>query len=266
MADHQHDANRATVAKAVKIIRSADQDASKAASRPFDENRRAGEVAKAGEAGLRWFDAGKWYECFRQRTGLNITPEGVDALLAELRNPTKRRDRPRYDPMRMVEYAWELGCTVKHLRQTDDGPLRMALVGSGAGPILLAHALEIALKALQCRDREGLPPDRGHDLCKLFDALAKPTQERLLQAMPDAEWPLTGMDVPNHRGIRSALRHARKAGEEWRYRHEHRALMMETGELLRALEAIIRVSGFNVEAVLNRPVLGNRGRADGSVS
>ena len=78
MADHQHDADRATVAKAVKIIRSANQDASKAASRPFDDNRRAGEVAKAGEGGLRWFDAGKWYECFRQRTGLNITPEGVD--------------------------------------------------------------------------------------------------------------------------------------------------------------------------------------------
>ena len=41
--------------------------------------------------------------------------------------------------------------------------------------------------------------------------------------------------------------------------------MMETGELLRALEAILRESGFNFDAVLNRPVLGNRGRADGSV-
>lgn len=153
-----------------------------------------------------------------------------------------------------------------HLRQADDGPLRTALASLGAGPILLAHALEIALKALQCRDREGSPPDRGHDLCKLFDALAKPMQERLVQAMPDAEWPLTGMDVPNHRGIRSVLRRARKAGEEWRYRHEHRALVMETGELLRALEAVIRVSGFNFEAGLDHLVLGNRGSADGSIS
>lgn len=266
MTDHQHDANHATVAEAVKIIRSANRAARKAASRPFDEKRQAGEVAEAGEAGLRWFDAGKWHECFHQRTGLNLTPEGVDELLAELRGAPMRRDEPGWDPMRMAEDAWRLGCTVEHLRQSDGGPLQTALAASGAGPILLAHALEIALKALQCRERKGLPPDRGHDLCKLFDALAKPTQERLMQAMPDAEWPLTGMDVPNHRGIRSALRHARKAGVKWRYRHEHRALMMETGELLRALEAIIRVSGFNVEAVLNRPVLGNRGRADGSVS
>lgn len=87
-----------------------------------------------------------------------------------------------------------------------------------------------------------------------------------MQAMPDVEWPLTGMDIPNHWGIRSALRHARKAGVERRYRHEHGSLMMETGEVLRALEAVLRVSGFNVEEVLNRPVLGNRGRAGGSVS
>lgn len=265
MKVHPHDANRATVAEAVKIICNANRVARKAASRPFDDDRRAGEVAKAGEAGLRWFNVSKWYECFRQRTGLNITPEGVDDLLAELRNPAKRSDGARYDPTRMIEYAWELRCAVAHLHQADDEPLPTALACSCAGPILLAHALEIALKALQCRDREGLPPDRGHDLCKLFDALAKPTQERLLQAMPDAEWPLTGMDVPNHRGIRNVLRHARKAGEEWRYRHEHRTLVMETGELLQALEAILRVSGLDFEAVLNRPLLGNRGRADGSV-
>ena len=265
MKDHQHEANRAIVAEAVKIISSANRAARKAASRPFDDNRRAGEVAKAGEAGLRWFSVCKWYECFRQRTGLNITPEGVDDLQTELRSPTKRSDGARYDPMRMIEYAWNLRCAVAHLRQADDGSLPTALACSGAGPILLAHALEIALKALQCRDREGLPPDRGHDLCKLFDALAKPAQERLLQAMPDADWPLTGMDVPNHRGIRSVLRHARKAGEEWRYQHEHRTLVMETGELLRALDAVLAVSGFNFERVLNRPVLGNRGRADGGV-
>ena len=267
MTDQQHEADRAAVAAAVKIIRKANRAAREAASRPFDDNRRAGEVAQAGKAGLRWFDAGKWYECFHQRTGLNLTPEGVDELLAELRGaPTRRDGAGWWDPLRMAEHAWRLGCTVAHLSQPDGGPLRTALAASGARPILLAHALEIALKALQCRERDGLPPDRGHDLCKLFDALSRPTQERLMQAMPDAEWPLTGTDVPNHRGIRSALRHARKAGVQWRYPHEHRALMMETGELLRALEAIVRASGFDPEAVLNRPVLGNLGHADGGMS
>ena len=98
-------------------------------------NHIVGEVAKAGDAGLRWINVCKWYECFRQRTGLNIAPEGVDALLAELRHPTKRGDGPRYDPMRMVKYAWELGCTLEHLRQTDDGPPRAALASSSAEPI-----------------------------------------------------------------------------------------------------------------------------------
>ena len=262
MEDHQHDTDRATVAKAVKIVRSANKVARKAASRPFDKNRQAGEIAKPGEDGLRWFNVWKWYECFCQRTGLSITPEGVDDVLAELRRPTKLREGPRYDPMRMMEDAWQLRWAVVHLEQAHDGPLGMAMAGSGAEPILLAHALEIALKALQCREREGLPPDRGHDLCKLFDGLEKPTQERLVQAMPDVDWPLTGMDVHNHRGIRSVLWHAHNAGVEWRYRHEHETLVVETGELLRALEVVLRAGEFDVGEWSNRPVFGNRGRAD----
>lgn len=105
MTDDQQDANRATVAEAVKIIRSANRAARKAAIRPFDENRREGEIAEAGESSLRWFNACKWYECFRRRTGLHITPDGVDGLLAELRHPAKRRDELQYDPIRMIEYA-----------------------------------------------------------------------------------------------------------------------------------------------------------------
>lgn len=43
MTDNPHDANRATVAEAVKIIRRANRAAIKAASRPFDEDLQAGE-------------------------------------------------------------------------------------------------------------------------------------------------------------------------------------------------------------------------------
>ena len=106
-----------------------------------------------------------------------------------------------------------------------------------AAPVLLALATELALKAWQCRERNGKAPDKTHDLAKLFDALgddARTLLERAMPAYPD----------PMARFIRftaasESLNVNRKLFETWRYPYEHPGLTAETGALKTALAAIV---------------------------
>ena len=72
-----------------------------------------------------------------------------------------------------------------------------------AAPILLSLATEIALKAWQCRERNG-SPDQSHDLLKLFDGLREDAQRQLEEKMPEVPSRLPGLP-PTYPGIRSAL-------------------------------------------------------------
>ena len=89
-----------------------------------------------------------------------------------------------------------------------------------AGPILLALATEIALKAWQCRERQG-PPDSYHDLLKLFEGLSEEARDILEAACP--EQPLPGevqAYIPIHSGMRRILETHRDTFVRWRYAHE----------------------------------------------
>lgn len=104
-----------------------------------------------------------------------------------------------------------------------------------AGPLLLALATEIALKAWQRRER-GAKPDHGHDLLKLFRALSADTRERISARMVYPVMPYTvGVAV----GIEAALAQNRSLFVDWRYGYEHTGVVAETGHLRMALDAIV---------------------------
>ena len=109
-----------------------------------------------------------------------------------------------------------------------------------AGPILLALATEVALKAWQCMERNGGAPDRTHDLLKLFDKLSPATRDRLEARMPELPDPL-GMHEfdPFGAGMRKTLRFNREMFQLWRYPYESSGLQFYSSILDTALTEII---------------------------
>ena len=75
----------------------------------------------------------------------------------------------------------------------------------------MALATEIALKALQCQERNA-PLDPTHDLLKLFKGLDKETQAGLEESLPpQLDWTSLRMGIQDHcpvdAGIRKVLEH-----------------------------------------------------------
>ena len=141
-----------------------------------------------------------------------------------------------WNPDLMMIRASELGRLVKHLSagQSDGSSFEGTTV---AAPILLSLAAEIGLKAWQCKERNG-PPDKTHDLLKLFDGLGENARRRLEDKMPEVPRPVAGLP-PIYPGIRNVLCQNKNLFVEWRYAHEHVSLFAETGVLKTALTAIV---------------------------
>ena len=72
-----------------------------------------------------------------------------------------------------------------------------------AAPVLLALATELALKAWQCRERNGKAPDKTHDLAELFDTLGADARSLLeqpcLHPAPIARFILVYGGISEHR-------------------------------------------------------------------
>ena len=146
-----------------------------------------------------------------------------------------------WNPDFMMIRARSLGRLVEHLHDDADGSGQKdgsRFEGTSvAVPILLSLAAEIALKAWQCKERNG-PPDQTHDLLKLFDGLGDNARRRLEQRMPEVPNPVAGLP-PIYPGMRNSLRQNKNLFVEWRYAHEHVSLIAETGFLKTALRAIV---------------------------
>ena len=122
-----------------------------------------------------------------------------------------------------------------------------------ARPILLSLAIEIALKAWQCTEREE-PPDRTHDLLDLFKSLNQATQEMLEARMRNvshwsvnAEQPgmreasrdVQDMFLARTHPLHDVLSEHRDANVRWRFPYEHHWDKFETSEIDAALTLII---------------------------
>ena len=123
-----------------------------------------------------------------------------------------------------------------------------------AVPNLLSLAIELALKAWQCRERQKAP-ERTHDLLELSHSLEQDTQEmleaRMRKVSPDSMWaealrmqnlsPLEQeMLGAKMHPLRDVLHSHSDVNICWRYIHEESyGAQFETGEMGLALTVII---------------------------
>ncbi len=92
----------------------------------------------------------------------------------------------------------------------------------GVEPMLLALAMEFALKAWFVWDHDRHDPIRTHDLAKLFDALPVSSKDRLNAAFKDKVAPIHPWSGWMEYNIKDVLEHHANAFVEWRYLHEKR--------------------------------------------
>ncbi len=157
----------------------------------------------------------------------------------------------------MIDNARSLQRVAKELQSNESkSPESDLLLFSGqilAQPILLSLAIEIALKAWQCRERKG-EPEKTHDLLELFNGLESSTQEILEAKMrkrsPHSVW----AEEPSMQNLnsdqqdmwgarmhplRDVLRSHCDAHTHWRFLYERPSAQFETSEIDRALTVII---------------------------
>lgn len=99
------------------------------------------------------------------------------------------------------------------------GPERVHI---GVEPMLLALAMEFALKAWFVWDHDRHDPIKTHNLTKLFDALPPSSQERLNTAFKERVAPSHPWAGRMEYSIRDILDHHADAFVKWRYLHEDR--------------------------------------------
>ena len=169
----------------------------------------------------------------------------------------KQNHRINWNADSMIENAKALQRVVKELEKNRPVPSlqdKLLFLGTGlAVPNLLSLAIEIALKAWQCRERQEVS-ERTHDLLKLFQSLEQNTQEmleaRMRKRSPDsvqAEEPRRqnlSPDVQDMLGarihpLRDVLRSHSDVNIRWRYIHEETSAQFETPAIDRALTVII---------------------------
>jgi len=107
-----------------------------------------------------------------------------------------------------------------------------------AAPVLLALAMELALKAWWVRGNKYCDVPKTHDLLKLFDGLSEDTRIKLERAYPEIPHPLQGFQ-PIRQSLRSLLTTNKTAFVEWRYLHEISGASFPHGEFGEALTAVV---------------------------
>lgn len=92
----------------------------------------------------------------------------------------------------------------------------------GVEPMLLALAMELALKAWFVWDYDRKDPIKTHDLAKLYHALPEASQEKLNPEFKKRVAPLHPWSAWMDYSMRDILEHHANAFVEWRYLHEDR--------------------------------------------
>ena len=145
----------------------------------------------------------------------------------------------------------------KDLKHSDSYMFEGTIVAS---IILLALATEIALKTLQCQERDEVP-DHTHDLLELFEGLSEKVQMRLEEELPVQLDPISirlgAHEVcPDGAGIRKMLEFHRRSFEYSRYSYETMGGMFYTSAMNEVLTVIIETYYRNlVESIEHHPTL-----------
>lgn len=230
MTECDYRPNRQKIAEAIAIIARASADADAAAHQPGKNDAR--------------FSSDVWQKEFTLRTGLELSRCEVQSLLTtDDSNPVtgNKEKKPEifWHPEWMLHEAARLGQVVERLDAPEEGRADRYDRSPIAVPVLLALAIELALKALQWSERDGRQPAHTHDLLVLFKGLKKDTREQIEANMPEVPGILP--ELPRRPGVRTAFSRARKVFIDWRYPYEHPGLIVETADLKIALKAILDV-------------------------
>lgn len=119
----------------------------------------------------------------------------------------------------------------------------------GVEPMLLALAMEFALKAWFVWDHDRHDPIRTHNLTTLFDALPDTSKERLDGAFRGKVAPYHPWGMWIEYGIRDILDHHANAFVDWRYLHEERdrGLSFDFTTFVATLELVLDEFGKRYE-------------------
>ena len=137
----------------------------------------------------------------------------------------------------------------KHLQQRDSGGGKHpeAIGTAVAATVMVAYAVEVAIKTLIAQSRPGEPPPFGHDLLTLFDTLDETAQAAVGAALKDmvpvgeAAW------IGENPDARSILKAGRKNFVDWRYLPEAGASGGVPKALINVLYAVQQVCVARVD-------------------
>ena len=125
--------------------------------------------------------------------------------------------------VKLAEYARSILKQVSVMSEkAHDGEVEQGRVHVGVEPMLLALAMELALKAWFVWDNDRHDPIRTHNLAKLYDALSLSSQEKLNSEFLKSVAPTHPRAGWMEYEIRDILDHHANAFVEWRYLHEDR--------------------------------------------
>jgi len=109
----------------------------------------------------------------------------------------------------------------------------------GVEPMLLALAMELALKAWFVFDFDDPKHSKSHDLSKLFGQLKSESQEKLDQEFKRSVAPYHRNIFYVDYGIKHVLFQHKDAFVDWRYLHEPKSTMFERGAFEATLEMVL---------------------------
>ena len=114
----------------------------------------------------------------------------------------------------------------------------------GVEPMLLALAMELALKAWFVFDYDDPEVIRSHDLARLFDGLKTESQKKLNEEFKRSVVPYHPNGFYIDYGIRNILYQHKDAFTDWRYLHEAKKTMSFDQSAFEAtLEMVLREFG-----------------------
>ncbi|MVA58535.1 hypothetical protein [Agrobacterium vitis] len=109
----------------------------------------------------------------------------------------------------------------------------------GVEPMLLALAMELALKAWFVFDFDDPKHSKSHDLSKLFGRLKSESQEKLDQEFKKSVAPYHPNIFYVDYGIEHVLYQHKDVFVDWRYMHEPKSTMFERGAFEATLEMVL---------------------------
>lgn len=110
----------------------------------------------------------------------------------------------------------------------------------GVEPMLLALAMELALKAWFVFDFDDPKHSRSHDLAKLFGRLKSQSQEKLDEEFKRSVAPYHPNIFFVDYGIEDVLYQHKDAFVDWRYMHEPKSTMFDRGAFEATLDMVLR--------------------------